>query len=59
MNKLELIQALEKLSKDMFDVGVEMNLYGGMTETAEHGLELVGASKIASSWVDTLRDKKE
>jgi hypothetical protein len=34
----------------MFDLGAVMECYGGLSEMAEHGRELIGASEIALGW---------
>ena len=47
----KLAEKLEKLAKKMMDVGAEMEYYGGFGEMAIHGRELIGAGRIARSWV--------
>lgn len=50
-----LSAAIEYVSSLMLDVGVAMEYYGGFSELAQHGREMIGASHIASGWADVVR----
>lgn len=39
-------------------IGVDMDYYGGFSELAEHGRELIGAAVIAESWAGELEARK-
>ena len=39
-------------------IGVDMGYYGGFSELAEHGRELIGAAVIAESWARELEASK-
>ena len=52
MNKDEIIRRLRVLSTEMIELGIEMDYYGGMSEMAKHGAELVAAGRVAESWAD-------
>lgn len=41
---------LRALSADMIALGVEMNYYGGLSEIAQYGKELIGAGHLAAEW---------
>ncbi len=41
---------LKALSELMFEIGVEMDYFGGLSEIGEHGRELIGASKMVEMW---------
>jgi hypothetical protein len=46
-----IVKRLRKLAKEMLDLGVDMDYYGGITEIGKKGREMVGAAKIAESWI--------
>ena len=46
--KIWIVDALENLATQMKIIGNEMRRFGG--ETAEHGIELIGAANIAANW---------
>ena len=49
-SKKSLVNKIRKLADQMEKVAVEMEYYGGFGEIAEHGKELLNASKIARTW---------
>ncbi len=51
-SKADIIKELRYLSARMISCGVNMNYYGGYHEISRHGIELVGAGKIAAEWAD-------
>ena len=56
MNKLaKLPGRLTELAKWMDRLGWEMNYYGGFGEIGQHGLELMGAAKIARGWAKGIK----
>lgn len=52
MTKTELIERIRMVATIMAEVGAEMNYFGGLNEIGQHGLEMLGASRIASGWAD-------
>jgi hypothetical protein len=52
---VDLAAAIEYVAARMLDVGVAMEYYGGLSELAQHGREMMGASHIASGWADVVR----
>jgi hypothetical protein len=56
MTKTEIAQRLRSLSAEMIDLGAAMDYYGGFSEMAGKGRELVGAGHIASKWADHIEN---
>jgi len=52
MTKSDLCKRLFDLSQEMIQLGVDMQDYGDDSEIERHGIELVGAGKMAESWTD-------
>jgi len=50
----EIVGRLRALAVEMFWVGTAMDYFGGFTELAVHGRELVGAAAIACQWADSI-----
>jgi len=55
LTRRQLAAKLEKLAKEMQQVGVELEYYGGFSPVAQHGREMQGAARIALLWVTELR----
>ncbi|TXH53679.1 MAG: hypothetical protein E6Q97_12605 [Desulfurellales bacterium] len=55
----QLASRLRQLSKDMLEIAVDMDYFGGMAEWAKHGAELAGAAHIARTWADEIDEQKE
>lgn len=55
MDRTEMIARLEKLADEMSEVGAAMDYYGGFSECAKHGAELVSAAAVVGSWVEAMK----
>jgi hypothetical protein len=51
-------ERLRWIAAHMRLIGVDMGYYGGFSELAEHGRELIGAAVIAESWARELEASK-
>lgn len=59
MTKQELIQRLRDMAGDMINLGADMEHYGGFSEIAQHGREMIGAGHIANEWADDIEGDRE
>ena len=50
--KEEIIIALRRVADAMELVGGSMEYYGGLSDIARHGKEMLGAAQIARGWAD-------
>lgn len=55
ITKHELADKITALVQQMQEVATEIDYYGGLTELAQHGAELMGASFIAETWAEGIR----
>lgn len=46
----QLADRLRAISVEMINLGVEMEYYGGLSEIAQHGKEMIGAGHLAAEW---------
>ena len=42
------------MSREMLEIGVAMDYYGGLSHWAAHGQQMVGAAMIAQSWAEVI-----
>lgn len=54
MDKLNIIERLNKISQDMINLGVDIDYYYGINPLSQHGKEMVGAGIIAKEWADEM-----
>ena len=57
MTKSQIATRLRILVEDMNEIAVAMDYYGGFSEWAQHGRELVGAASVASKWADKIDEE--
>jgi hypothetical protein len=57
VGRSEIMQRLTILQAEMNEVGILMEYYGGVSEVAQHGRELYGASNIMKSWIEGMEDE--
>jgi hypothetical protein len=50
-NQADIVQRLRALSDEMAALGTAMEYFGGFSEVAEHGREMMGASLITLGWI--------
>lgn len=50
----EIAAYLRDLSRRMLVCGTAMDYYGGLGPMAKHGLEMIGAARLASDWADEI-----
>ena len=50
-----LVRRLAKVSDDMRNIGAEMDYYGGWGLMGDRGREMLGAARLAKSWIPHLR----
>jgi hypothetical protein len=55
--KNRLARELVALSDLMFEIGVDMDCNGGLSEIGEHGRELVNASVVAKGWANGISEE--
>jgi len=56
--KSEITTALHKASRALYSAGIMMS-DSSDPETAQHGIEAVGASSIALNWIEHIKDEEE
>jgi len=57
ITKHELVRDLYELSVHMFNTGAELEYYGGLSENALHGRELMLASSKVTLWAAHLSEE--
>ena len=55
----QIIDRLRALSKEMIEVGVEIDYYYGLNPLSAHGDEMVGAGNVANNWADEMELENE
>lgn len=53
-SKTSIPERLRALADDMVELGAEMEYYGGIADWSVHGLELIGAARMAREWADSI-----
>lgn len=53
--KADIANRLERLAEEMADLGICMDYYGGLSEWAKHGAEMIAAAKTATEWAEEIR----
>jgi hypothetical protein len=56
--RAELAEELRIVAGIMHRTGTRLAYYGGFGEIGAHGREMIGAAKIAKSWVREIRRRK-
>lgn len=51
-------EELEALYQHMIDIATRMDFYGGFSEVADHGRELICAAAVVGSWVDGMKEQE-
>ena len=50
-----MVRRLDKVSDDMRNLGADMDYYGGWGLMGDRGREMLGAARLAKSWIPHLR----
>lgn len=56
LTRNELALELRVLSSRMIHIGAAMDYFGGFSEIAQHGHEMMGAAMIAAQWADRMEE---
>ena len=55
-SRAEIIAAIREVAMNMETLGAAMENYGG--DVAAHGIEMLGAARIAKTWADGMESEK-